>query len=197
MARPTELTVTYARKNKTGDYESEEVFLASKVELESGDDIPTVIDEIFDTLTAEVDKWSAKGARVLVREAHGNVAPPVDLSKAVPPPKQPAPPPQQPAPQPAPASPAPAKGELDRWNYDSMDPISDGQKKRYLWLRDVIAKKKTQAVVDKFVEKEYKDKFNRDLPEHIHDLGKGPISYLMDRLEATFPDAVPPPKPKV
>jgi hypothetical protein len=91
---------------------------------------------------------------------------------------------------------APLKGEDERWDYFNKSEISEGQKKRYLWLSDTIAKKKTKRIVDEFVAKEYQDKFHEPLPEHIHELGRGPISYLMDRLEATFPDAVPPPKQK-
>ena len=87
-----------------------------------------------------------------------------------------------------------AKAADERWDYDNMDPITEGQKKRYLWLKDVIAKKVSQRVVDQFIAKEYLEKYHRQLPLHTSELGKGPISYLMDRLEATFPDAVPPKK---
>jgi hypothetical protein len=75
MARLNELSISYSRKNKTGEYESEEVFLAVKVEPERGDTIGAVSSEVFNQITDEVDRWSAKGSRVLVREAHGNVPP--------------------------------------------------------------------------------------------------------------------------
>lgn len=72
MARPTELTVTYSRKNNLGDYSNEDVFLAVKIDIETGDDIRAVADEYFAIICDEVDRNSAEGARAIVRKAHGN-----------------------------------------------------------------------------------------------------------------------------
>jgi len=66
--RVTEVTLTYQRKNSTGQYESEDIFTAIKISIEKGDDWVKAVDETFPRILEKVDKYSHEGARTLVRK---------------------------------------------------------------------------------------------------------------------------------
>jgi hypothetical protein len=195
MARPTELTVTYSRKNKTGDYESEDVFLAEKFELEKGDDSDLVARESFARITKTVDAWSANGSHVLTR-AH--------LSSGATSPQPPAQPAGQEKPVPttggSPERGAEAAPEENKKTYDyhAMRKVASIPSMNKLdgILNDAIAKVskttgKSANDAREIVKTDLLAAFQREWGESLnypnwHGNNQGQVSWSIDYLKRTY-----------